>query len=200
MTMARHISSKTRRRIVMLILGFFLSSLVWKTACAHEVEATRLSLVQREPSHVAAAFYASVPDYFSPVLNGPIAKQDVLLHLASLNDEAFAALYAKSQSYYKQHISFALNKDKQAQLSDWQFTPWQTVRTSVQMHLAQQLVSPNAHAHLAPVQFNVQLTSRFDVSVLQPSLPSHWGKVLVVASKPQQVWMDATKSSPWIKF
>ena len=112
----------------------------------------------------------------------------------------FADLYTKAQTVYQQKISFKLNKDKLAHLSYWQFASWQSVKRQIQLDLAQQLVNPNAHAHMEPVQFSVQLTSNSELSVVQPKLPSHWGKVLVIASKPQQRWVDSTESSQWIKF
>lgn len=169
-------------------------------ANAHEVASTRLSLVQRESSHVSATFYVSPQDFFKPVLDGQITAQTVYVHLASLDDAAFEDLYTKAQTFYQQKISFKLNKDKQAQLSYWQFATWQSVKRQIQLDLAQQLVNPNMHAHIEPVQFSVQLTGNSELSVVQPKLPSHWGKVLVIASKPQQRWFDSTESSQWIKF
>jgi hypothetical protein len=167
---------------------------------AHEVASTRLSLVQREAAHVSATFYVSPPDFFKPVLDGQITAQTVFVHLASLDDAAFEDLYTKAQTFYQQKISFKLNKDKQAYLSYWQFASWQSVKRQIQLDLAQQLVNPNMHAHIEPVQFSVQLTGNSELSVVQPKLPSHWGKVLVIASKPQQRWVDSTESSQWIKF
>ncbi len=169
-------------------------------ANAHEVASTKLSLVQREASHVSATFYVSPQDFFTPVLDGEITAQTVYMHLASLDDDAFADLYSKAQTLYQQKISFKLNKDKQAHLSNWQFAAWQSVKRQIQLDLAQQLVNPNMHAHIEPVQFSVQLTGKTELSVVQPKLPSHWGKVLVIASKPQQRWVDSTESSQWIKF
>lgn len=169
-------------------------------ANAHEVASTRLSLVQRESSHVSATFYVSPQDFFKPVLDGQVTAQTVYVHLASLDDDAFADLYTKAQTVYQQKISFKLNKDKLAHLSYWQFPSWQSVKRQIQLDLAQQLVNPNMHAHMEPVQFSVQLTSNSELSVVQPKLPSHWGKVLVIASKPHQRWVDSTESSQWIKF
>lgn len=169
-------------------------------ANAHEVDSTRLALVQREPTHVSATFYISPQIFFEPVLDAQMATPSSHVHLASLDDEAFAALYAKAQTFYKQKISFKLSKDKPAQLSHWQFATWQSVRRQIQLDLAQQLVNSHAHAHMEPIQFSVQLTSSSELSVLQPKLPLHWGKVLVVASKPQQRWIDSQESSQWIKF
>ena len=169
-------------------------------ASAHEVETTRLSLVQREPSHVSATFYVNPFDFFQPVLDAQVTQQTVYVHLASLDDEVFAALHTRAQAYYKQKITFRLNKDKWAQLSNWQFSNWQLIKKNVQQQLAQQLVNPGSHVHFEPVQFTVQLTGGPDFSTLQPKLPAHWGKVLVIASKPQQFWLDAVQGTSWIKF
>ena len=169
-------------------------------ASAHEVESTRLSLVQREPSHVSATFYVNPFDYFQPVLDAQITQQLAYVHLASLDDEVFAALHTSAQAYYKQKITFKVNKDKWAQLSNWQFSNWQLIKKNVQQQLAQQLVSPGSHVHFEPVQFTVQLTGDTDLSKLQPKLPAHWGKVLVIASKPQQIWIDSSQGLTWIKF
>ena len=169
-------------------------------ASAHEVESTRLSLVQREPSHVSATFYVNPFDFFQPVLDTQVTQQTAYVHLASLDDEVFAALYTRAQAYYKQKITFRLNKDKWAQLSNWQFSNWQLIKKNVQQQLAQQLVSPGSHVHFEPVQFTVQLTGGADLSTLQPKLPAHWGKVLVIASKPQQIWLDSSQGLTWIKF
>jgi len=169
-------------------------------ASAHEVETTRLSLVQREPSHVSATFFVNPFDYFQPVLDAQVTQQTAYVHLASLDDEVFAALYTKAQAYYKQKITFKLNKDKWVQLSNWQFSNWQLIKKNVQQQLAQQLVNPGSHVHFEPVQFTVQLTGGPDLSILQPKLPAHWGKVLVVASKPQQFWLDTVQGTSWIKF
>lgn len=169
-------------------------------ASGHEVESTRLSLVQREPSHVSATFYVNPLDYFQPVLDSQVTQQTAYVHLASLDDEVFAALYTRAQAYYKQKITFRLNKDKWAQLNNWQFSNWQLIKKNVQQQLAQQLVSPGSHVHFEPVQFTVQLIDGTDLSTLQPKLPAHWGKVLVIASKPQQIWIDSSQGLTWIKF
>jgi len=171
-----------------------------RLASAHEVETTRLSLVQREPSHVSATFYVNPFDFFQPVLDTQVTQQTAYVHLASLDDEVFAALFTRAQAYYKQKITFRLNKDKWAQLSNWQFSNWQLIKKNVQQQLAQQLVSPGSHVHFEPVQFTVQLTGGADLSTLQPKLPAHWGKVLVIASKPQQIWLDSSQGLTWIKF
>jgi hypothetical protein len=169
-------------------------------ASAHEVETTRLSLVQREPSHVSATFFVNPFDYFQPVLDAQVTQQTAYVHLASLDDEVFAALHTSAQAYYKQKITFKVNKDKWAQLSNWQFSNWQLIKTNVQQHLAQQLLNPGSHVHIEPVQFAVQLTGGPDLSPLQPYLPSNWGKILVVASKPKQIWLDSSQGRTWIKF
>ena len=169
-------------------------------ASAHEVESTRLSLVQREPSHVSATFYVNPFDYFQPVLDSQVTQQTAYVHLASLDDEVFADLSTRAQAYYKQKITFRLNKDKWTQLSNWQFSNWQLIKKNVQQQLAQQLISPGSHVHFEPVQFTVQLTGDTDLSKLQPKLPAHWGKVLVIASKPQQFWIDSSQGLTWIKF
>jgi hypothetical protein len=169
-------------------------------ASAHEIESTRLSLVQREPSHVSATFYVNPFDYFQPVLDSQVTQQTAYVHLASLDDEVFSALYTRAQAYYKQKITFRLNKDKWAQLNNWQFSNWQLIKKNVQQQLAQQLVSPGSHVHFEPVQFTVQLIGGTDLSRLQPKLPVHWGKVLVIASKPQQIWLDSSQGQTWIKF
>jgi hypothetical protein len=181
---------------------FILMTLAFpaRFACAHEVETTRLSLVQREPSHVSATFYVNPFDFFQPVLDAQVTQQTAYVHLASLDDEVFAALYARAQAYYKQKITFKLNKDKWTQLSNWQFSNWQLIKKNVQQQLAQQLVSLDSHVHFEPVQFTVQLTGDTDLSKLQPKLPAHWGKVLVIASKPQQIWIDSSQGLTWIKF
>jgi hypothetical protein len=176
------------------------SSCVLVDVNAHELESSRLNLVQREPAHVSATFFISPQDYFGPVLEPQIKVQNILLYLASLEANAFSNLYLKAQSNYKQQIGFKSNKDQLAVLSHWQFAAWQVVQKNIQTYLAQQLVNPQVHSHLEPIQFSVQLTGSADLSVLQPILPVHWARVLVVASKPQQQWVDTTKSSPWIKF
>lgn len=183
-----------------VIWGVVFSSCVLVDVNAHELESSRLNLVQREPAHVSATFFISPQDYFGPVLEPQIKAQNILVHLASLEANAFSNLYLKAQSNYKQQIGFKSNKDQLAVLSHWQFAAWQVVQKNIQTHLAQQLVNPQAHSHLEPIQFSVQVTGSSDLSVLQANLPSHWGRVLVVASKPQQLWVDTTKSSPWIKF
>lgn len=169
-------------------------------ANAHEVETTRLSLLQREPSHVSATFYVSLFDFFQPVFDAQVTQQTAYVHLASLDDEAFASLHTRAQAYYKQKITFRLNNDQWAQLSNWQFSNWQLIKKNVQQQLAQQLVSPGSHVHFEPVQFTVQLTGGTDLSTLQPKLPPHWGRVLVIASKPKQIWLDSPQGLTWIKF
>jgi hypothetical protein len=192
----------SRGHLALHVACFFLVTLTLPLhfASAHEVETNRLSLVQREPSHVSATFYVSPFDYFQPVLDAEVTQQLAYVHLASLDDEVFAALHTSAQAYYKQKITFKVNKDKWAQLSNWQFSNWQLIKTNVQQHLAQQLLNPGSHVHIEPVQFAVQLTSGPDLSPLQPYLPSNWGKILVVASKPKQIWLDSSQGRTWIKF
>jgi hypothetical protein len=169
-------------------------------ANAHEVASTRINLVQRDSSHVSATFYVSPQNFFEPVVDAHIATPTMYVHLASLDDDAFAVLYTNAQTLYKNKISFKLTKSKPTQLSDWQFASWQSVKRQIQLDLAKQLVNSNAHAHMEPVQFSAQLTGNSELSVVQPKLPLHWGKVLVVTSKPQQRWFDSTGDSQWIKF
>lgn len=189
--------------------SLFLRSAIWawvllicclRVASAHEIESTRLNLVQREPSHISATFYVPLVDYFQPVLDQPIPQQMFYVHLASMNDETFANLNSKAEAFYRQKIAFKMNKDKLVQLSQWQFSNWQSIRKNIQQQLAHQLMTPSSHVHFDPVQLTVQLTGSPDLSMLQPNLPSHWGKVLVIASKPQQIWLNSSQSPTWIKF
>jgi len=59
----------SRGHLALHVACFFLVTLTLPLhfASAHEVETNRLSLVQREPSHVSATFYVSPFDYFQPV-------------------------------------------------------------------------------------------------------------------------------------
>ena len=169
-------------------------------ANAHEVETNKLNLVQREPLHISATFYVNPGDYFQPVLNDQVTQQTVYVHLASMDDESFETLNSKVQAFYKKQIKFKLLNDASVQLSNWQFANGLSIRKSIQQHLAQQLLVPGSHAHFEPVQFTVQLTGRTDLSKILPKLPSNFGKVLVIANKPQQIWLDSSLGATWIKF
>ncbi len=186
-------------RVRIIVVMVWLAS-AWQLVAAHEIESTRISLIQREPGYVSASFYVTSIAFFKPILEGAVTDQAFEVHMATLDDDAFAALYQKCQMYYKQKISFQSAQDKNVLISNWQFPHWQAIKKNLQLVLAQQLVNPNAHEHLEPVQFNMQLTSSSDLSSLRLAVPKQWGKVMVISSKPQQRWIENTKDSQWIKF
>ena len=194
------VSNIGRRQLGKVLTCSILLFCLNRQAYSHEVETNRMSLVQRDQAHVIATFYITTTDFFQPVLENPNSAQMVLVQLASMDDAFFESIYLKALSFYRNAITFNSGTEQSVQLSNWRFIPWQSVKQSIQTRLAHQLVSPESHAHAEPIQFSVHLTSKYGLPAVRPNLPTQWGRVLAVASKPRQSWIDTSRSPEWIAF
>lgn len=66
--------------------------------------------------------------------------------------------------------------------------------------MMQSLVDPNGHVHQDPLEIHADANAPEEIGGVKIQFPEEFQKVLVVAFRPTQVWVESKSLSPVIKF
>lgn len=178
----------SRRAALATLAGLFAAPVR-----SHELQANRLSLVLREPRHLALNFHI---DYVQALLTESAAgraPQEVLLHLVSL------PLPALERELQRAHRSFEVATRLQASggpalaATGWTWPPTARVQALLQERVMQAVVAAGEHVHAAPVEVQAEVLAAQPLRRLQLRTPAAFGAVLVVWYRPQQGWSSAAE-------
>ena len=74
------------------------------------------------------------------------------------------------------------------------------MQAQFQQLVMQAMVDPAAHTHQPPLEVHAEAVSVQEIGGVKIQFPEEFQKVLVVAYKPTQVWLERKAVSPQIRF
>ncbi len=172
------------------------------TAPAHELQASRATLVLRDNQHIAVTFFVD----YGAVLHQALAPQ-MLFHEFALQHSAmpppvFAAQLLEAQRKLQLGTKLVLASGKTAPLTLWAWPEAAGAQKALQQRAMEAVTGAKDHAHTAQseIRAEAQSTNPKDMANVTLQLPAEFKKTLVVSYQPKQVWVEPGKTSASIRF
>ncbi len=167
---------------------------------AHELQDNRATLVLRDGTHLSVTLFIGYADALHQALAPEKPLQEFLLVYAALKEDQLQKELLRAQARFQAATHVYLAAGVESTLTNWVWPDAKQVRALLQQRAMAALVDPNGHAHDAPVEIHADSNARQEVKSVQVRFPDEFQKVLVVAFRPAQLWVESKALSPVIKF
>lgn len=191
---------------VLFVLGLVLSLLCQsQRAQAHELEANRLTLVQRDDRHVQLTLVVDLPAALHRLTSPAEPYAEFLVRCAAAALPDLQRVFETAKAQWQRETVLETRSGDTGSFQRWQWPEARALQAAMQENLMSLMtVSKTAGAdHVHPQPQEVQahwVASKGTVSTLKVSLPPSMKPTLVVSYRPHQQWLTPKESSTWVKF
>ena len=183
-------------------LGFFtLAAMsIAAVASAHELQDNRATLVLRDQTHLSVTLYLAYGEALHLTLAPQRAMGDFLMVYSAMRPDVLQKELSRAQARFQNGTRLYLAAGKELSLTNWSFPDAKAVQAMLQQRIMQSMVDPVGHAHDEPLEIHADANSPEPVTSVRIQFPEEFQKVLVVAYRPSQLWVEPNSWSPAIKF
>lgn len=172
------------------------------SAKAHELQASRATLVLRDNQHLAVAFFVDYPAVLHQALAPQMLFREFALQHSAMPAQVFAAALATAQRKLQSATRVVSHGGKTIELKMWAWPTAAATQQAVQQRAMQAVVAPGDHAHTpqTEIRAEAQSTNPRDFASVTLQLPVELKDTLLVSYQPKQVWVKTGTASPLIRF
>jgi hypothetical protein len=174
--------------------------LVGAHAMAHELQDNRATLVLRDRTHVSVTLFLSYPEALHQALAPQRPFMAFLLVYSAMKPEELQKELLRAQVRFQSTTHLWIAPARDLPLSNWIWPDLKQVQAILQQRVMQAMVDPNGHSHEAPVEVHADANAAQEITSVQVQFPEEFQKVLVVAFRPSQLWVESKSLSAAIKF
>jgi hypothetical protein len=177
--------------------------LLWlatSTAPAHELSENRATLVLREDTHLTLTLYVAYPEMLARVLAPGKPLGPFLLEYSAMDAAAFARELIRAQSRLQGAPRVVSDDGRTLALERWQWPEPAAAQAALRERVMQQAVGAGSDAHGEPLEIRAEAVAARAIRSISVQFPPELQRVLVVAYRPTQAWVDAGARSPAIAF
>ncbi len=181
--------------------------LVWFSALssnlhAHELQASRATLVLRDNQHLAVTFLVDYPAVLHQALAPQMLFHEFALQHSAKPQNIFAAQLLLAQRKLQLGTRLVLRSGKTAPLTLWAWPDSASTQKALQQRAIEAVVGGTDHAHTpqSEIRAEAQSSDPKDIATVTLQLPVEFKKTLVVSYQPKQVWVEPGKGSTGIRF
>lgn len=167
---------------------------------AHELQDNRATLVLRDRTHLSVTVYISYSEALHKTLAPQRPFQEFLLTYSAMSLELLEKELKLAQKRFQLATRVLLASGGEAVLTNWVWPDAKRVQSLLQQRVMQAVVDANGHFHETPMEIHADANAAADISGLQVQFPEEFGRVLVVAYRPNQFWVERKNLSPMIRF
>jgi hypothetical protein len=186
---------RLRRALLVLALGLPAVSLY-----AHDLQANRLSLVQREPNHLSLSFHLGYTEALHRALAPQLSRQAFVLAHSTLAPAELQKALALAQARFEAGTRLVMPDGSRLTLSRWNWPSAAQVQVLLQQQVMQAIAGAGEHAHEPVVEVQADALSPVPIEEVSLQLPPAFDQVLVVSWRPQQRWVKPGVPAPLIHF
>ena len=198
-----HIMKYFKHVICTLLSALLLVFTASTSALAHELQASRATLVLRDKQHLSLTFFVDYSSVLHQVIAPQRSYQEFVMMYAAMKPQELQGQLLAAQNKLKSNIAIVLKNGKTVALSQWLWPELATVQTLLQQRAMQAVVAPAGdHTHAAPTEIRAEATATDpqDFTSVTLKLPPEFQQVLLVSYQPKQVWVKLKAASPVINF
>ena len=167
---------------------------------AHELQDNRATLVLRDKTHVTLTLYIVYAEALHQTLAPQRPLQEFLLVYSAMKPEQLQKELIGAQVKWQATTKVFTSAGVETTLTNWAWPDIKQVQMYLQQRVMQAMVDPAGHAHLAPLEIHAGANSQQEIASVKVQFPEEFHKVLVVAYKPSQLYVERKTVSPTIKF
>jgi hypothetical protein len=123
-----------------------------------------------------------------------------LVVYSSMKTEDLQKELQKVQARFQSATKLHLSPGGKAAPTNWVWPDAKQVQALLQQRVMQAMVDPNGHSHEAPLEVHADVNASQEIKSVRIQSPDEFLKVLVVAFRPNQLWVERKSLSPEIKF
>lgn len=169
-------------------------------ALAHELQDNRATLVLRDKTHLSVTLYIAYAEALHLALTPQRPFAAFLVVYSSMKLEELQKELLRAQTKFQATTRLYLTPGGEAALTNWIWPDAKQVQALLRQRVMQSMVDPNGHSHEAPLEVRADVNAQKDITSVRVQFPDEFQKVLVVATRPSQFWVERKSLSPEIKF
>ena len=187
-------------RIYFLLL--VLVSSLQTNAQAHELQASRATLVLRDSQHLAITFYVDYPAVLHQAIAPHMLFHEFALQHSAMPQPIFAAQLLAAQRKLQAGTRLVLRSGKPAPLELWAWPDATATQKALQQRAMAAVVGTKDHTHPLPAEIRAEAQSNKsgDFATVTLQLPAEFKQTLVVSYQPKQAWVEPGKALAGIRF
>ena len=174
----------------------WLLSLLPICGAAHELPADRLTLVQREATHVSLTFRVDDIALMKRLVAPRASNADFLMPLSTMGDDGFTKALALARSRFESGVALRDARGRALRIERWRWPPAEDVRRRIRAVVMQSMVGDGAHVHAEPVEVTADALSASAIEEVDLKLPEAAGAMVVVSYRPLQQDYRAGRPAP----
>lgn len=163
---------------------------------AHELPSDRLTLVQREATHLALTFRVDDLALMKRLLAPGASNGDFFMPLSAMAERDFARTLARARSRFETGLVLRDGRGRPLRLERWRWPSMGDVRRRIRTVVMQSVVGEGAHTHSEPVEITVDAISDSDIDGVDLALPAAAADMVVVSYRPVQQEYRAGRTEP----
>ena len=181
-----------------LIVGLLV--LLIRPAGAHELLENRATLVLRDKTHLSVTVFVAYTEALHMALTPQRPYAAFLVVYSSMKLEELQKELQKAQAKFQAATKLHLQPGGETALTNWNWPDAKQVQALIQQRAMQAMVDPNGHSHETPLEIHADANTKQEVTSARIQFPEEFRKVLVVAFRPTQLWVEPKSLSAEIKF
>lgn len=172
---------------------------------AHELEANRLTLVQRDDRHVQLTLIVDLPAALHRLTSPAEPYAEFLVRCAAAALPDLQRVFESAKAQWQRETVLETRSGVAGSFQRWQWPEARSLQASMQENLMSLMTASKTagadHAHPQPQEVQAHwVASKGAVTSLKVSLPPSIKPTLVVSYRPHQQWLTPKESSAWVKF
>ena len=169
---------------------------------AHELQASRATLVLRDSQHLAITFYVDYPAVLHQAIAPHMLFHEFALQHSAMPQPLFAAQLLAAQRKLQASTRLVLRSGKPAPLQLWAWPDAAATQKALQQRAIAAVVGAKDHAHAPPAEIRAEAQSNKsgDFAAVTLQLPAEFKQTLVVSYQPKQAWVEPGKALAGIRF
>jgi hypothetical protein len=166
-------------------------------ALSHEIEANRLTIVQRGPQHFALTFYVDYVELLRSTLAPSASTQEFASVCAAVPDERLGSQLRAAHAAFERALDVRTVSGERLRVGPLRWPAFRDAQRRLREAAMRGVVDPTAHEHAAPVEITGDAVAAVPVDELRVTLPRTLGTVVVVSYRPTQQEVAADRGRPF---
>jgi hypothetical protein len=180
-----------------------VACVLWLAPCvapAHELPGNRATLVLRDNHHLTLTLHVGFPELLFQALGSGNAFGPFLLEYSTMAPERFAKELRRAQAAVEHGTRVYLQGGRDLVLTRWSWPDATTGQALLRERVMREAVGGGDDHHGEPMEIRAEAVAAEEVHSVSIEFPAILRRVLVVAYRPTQVWVDAGTRSAAIAF
>lgn len=157
---------------------------------AHELASDRLTVVMREPGHIALEFRIDELTLLRRLLASDATVDEFMISMAAMSDTTFDEVVDRGRFRFESQVVILDQNDSKLALLNWHWTSKDKLREKIRELAMAAVVGGELHSHDSANVITADAISVSPISRITLRLPKQTSKILVVAYRPRQTAVD----------